>query len=132
LAQHFDVHANQINSWKMQLTKAGAGIFRPEQRNEPTTPPVDLEVLDAKDWRACAGERFLSGAHQSRFAERKTMIGRNHNFSLIRQARLLNISRGSVYHPPRAVLTTHLAVHRRIDELQLNGRFAGRGCFRAC
>ena len=38
LAQPFDVHANQINTWKMQLMEAAAGIFGSEQRNEPTAP----------------------------------------------------------------------------------------------
>jgi len=53
------------------------------------------------------------------------MIDRNHNLSLIRQARLLNISRGSVYYLPRTVSTSDLALQRRIDELHLNYPFAG-------
>ena len=30
LAQQFDVHANQINTWKMQLTEAAVGVFGSE------------------------------------------------------------------------------------------------------
>ena len=48
LAQQFDVNANQINTWKMQLTEAAAGIFGSELRTEPAAPPVDLKVLRAK------------------------------------------------------------------------------------
>ena len=48
LAQQFDVHANQINTWKMHFPEAAAGIFGSEQRTDPTAPPVDLKVLHAK------------------------------------------------------------------------------------
>jgi len=30
LAQQFDVHANQINTWKMQLREAAVGVFGSE------------------------------------------------------------------------------------------------------
>ena len=53
------------------------------------------------------------------------MIGRDHDLSLVRQAKALNISRGAVYYKPRPVSPEDLAIMRRIDELHLEYPFAG-------
>jgi putative transposase len=53
------------------------------------------------------------------------MIDRNHDLPISRQAKILNISRSSVYYKPRPVSTTDLALMRRIDELHLEFPFAG-------
>ena len=51
------------------------------------------------------------------------MIDRDHDLPVTRQAKLLNISRGTVYYLPRPVADTDLAVMRRIDELHLEHPF---------
>ena len=53
------------------------------------------------------------------------MIDRDHDLSITRQAKALNISRGSVYYLPRPVSAADLALMRRIDELHLEFPFAG-------
>jgi putative transposase len=53
------------------------------------------------------------------------MIYRDHDLPIARQAKALNISRGSVYYKPRPVSTEDLAIMRRIDELHLDYPFAG-------
>ena len=53
------------------------------------------------------------------------MIDREHVLSITRQARLLDISRGSVYYLPRPVSDADLALMRRIDELHLEHPFMG-------
>jgi len=53
------------------------------------------------------------------------MIDHKHKLSLIRQARALGISRGSVYYQPRPVSDSDLALMRRIDELHLEYPFSG-------
>ena len=53
------------------------------------------------------------------------MIDREHKLSVVRQARLLGFSRGSVYYSPRPVSDGDLALMRRIDELHLEYPFAG-------
>lgn len=53
------------------------------------------------------------------------MIDHSHGLSLSRQAKVLNISRGSVYYQPRPVSAEDLGVMRRIDELHLDYPFAG-------
>src|SRR4051812_4913896 len=79
-----------------------------------------------QDRRADAGERFFGRrARQGGFAERKAMIDRSHDLPITRQARMLNVSRGSVYYRPRAPSTADLALMRRMDELHLDFPFAG-------
>jgi putative transposase len=53
------------------------------------------------------------------------MIDREHDFPITKQAKALNISRGSVYYLPRPVSAADLAIMRRIDELHLEFPFAG-------
>lgn len=51
------------------------------------------------------------------------MIERSEQLSVTRQARLLGISRGSVYYLPRPVSEADLTLMRRIDELHLEHPF---------
>src|SRR5471032_562894 len=53
------------------------------------------------------------------------MIERGHELALTRQAKLLKLSRSSVYYRPRPVSPADLAMMRRIDELHLEYPFAG-------
>jgi putative transposase len=53
------------------------------------------------------------------------MIDRSHDLPITRQAKVLNVSRGSVYYLPRAASAADLALMRRIDELHLDFPFAG-------
>ena len=53
------------------------------------------------------------------------MIDRTHDLSIARQAKALNISRGSVYYQPRPVSAQDLKIMRRIDELHLEHPFMG-------
>jgi putative transposase len=53
------------------------------------------------------------------------MIDREHGLSVSAQAKVLNISRGSVYYLPRPVPERDLLLMRRIDELHMDYPFAG-------
>jgi len=53
------------------------------------------------------------------------MIGRQHKLSVVRQAKLLGFSRGSVYYLPLPVSVGDLALMRQIAELHLDYPFAG-------
>ena len=93
-------------------------------------PAVDVQdACMAKIRRADAGERFFGrSARQSRFAERKAMIEPAHDLAITKQAKALNISRGSVYYlraAAHAGSATDLAIMRRLDRLHLEFPFAG-------
>ena len=53
------------------------------------------------------------------------MIDRTHDLPLTRQAKVLKLSRSSLYYQPRPVSPADLAIMRRIDELHLDYPFAG-------
>ena len=53
------------------------------------------------------------------------MIDRDHGLSIVKQAKALGISQGSVYYLPRLVSSADLAVMRRMGELHLDFPFAG-------
>ena len=61
LAQQYDVHPNQITTWKNQLLDGAVGVFGGE-RAEPTAAPVDLKALHAKIGELALENDFLSGA----------------------------------------------------------------------
>ncbi len=53
------------------------------------------------------------------------MIDRDHELSIARRAKALNISRGAVYYNPRPVSDADLQIMRRIDEPHLEHPFMG-------
>ena len=53
------------------------------------------------------------------------MIAPAHDLAITKQAKALNISRGSVYYLPRPVPEADLAIMRRLDRLHLEFPFAG-------
>ena len=53
------------------------------------------------------------------------MIDRSHDLPITKQAKALNISRGSVYYLPHPVSVADLAIMRHLDRLHLEFPFAG-------
>ena len=62
LAQQFDVHPNQITTWKTQLIERSAGLFGPGAGGGEAAAPVDVKTLHAKIGELTLENDFLSGA----------------------------------------------------------------------
>jgi transposase-like protein len=61
LAEQFDVHPNQITSWKAQLEGGAADIFGPGG-NGSAPPAIDVKSLHAKIGSLTLENDFLEGA----------------------------------------------------------------------
>jgi transposase len=61
LAAHFDVHPNQITSWKALLQDGAADVFGPGGGG-PTLPAIDVKALHAKIGELTLENDFLEGA----------------------------------------------------------------------
>jgi transposase len=62
LAEQFDVHPNQVTSWKAQLESSAAGVFGPGSGNAAPQPAVDVKSLHAKIGELTLENDFLEGA----------------------------------------------------------------------
>ena len=97
LAQHYDVHPNQITAWKGHWVDAAAGLFGSGSAPIRRCTSRGFEDAPRQDRGADAGERFfVRCAQQGRPAERKAMIDRNHDLPLVRQSELLRLSRNTL------------------------------------
>ena len=61
LAEQFDVHPNQVTSWKAQLEGGAADVFGPGG-NAMSQPAVDVKALHAKIGELTLENDFLEGA----------------------------------------------------------------------
>lgn len=61
LAQLFEVHPNQITTWRSQLRDGAAGVFGAESAADSAEPTVDVETLHAKIGELTLANDFLAG-----------------------------------------------------------------------
>ena len=62
IAEQFDVHPNQVTTWKAQLEGGAADVFGPGSGTAQATPSVDVKALHAKIGELTLENDFLEGA----------------------------------------------------------------------
>ena len=62
LAQHFDVHANQIKQWRDQLLEGAVDVFGWEGKTVKSEPAIDVKTLHAKIGELALENDFLETA----------------------------------------------------------------------
>src|SRR6516165_1272521 len=62
LAEQFDVHPNQITSWKEQLLAGAADVFERGGNAKSSAPEVDIKALHAKIGGRFRENNFLERA----------------------------------------------------------------------
>jgi transposase len=62
LAEQFDLHPNQITSWKAKLEDGAADVFGPDGGHRAGQPAVDVKSLHAKIGELTLENDFLEGA----------------------------------------------------------------------
>ena len=86
---------------------------------------MDLKVLHAKIGElTLENDFFVRRARQGRPAERKKVIDRDNDLTIVRPAKALELSRSTVYYKPRPVSAEDSQLMRRLDELHLDYAFA--------
>lgn len=60
IAEQFDVHPNQVTTWKAQLEGGAADVFG--NGSAPASPAVDVKALHAKIGELILENDFLEGA----------------------------------------------------------------------
>lgn len=62
LAEQFDVHPNQISTWREQLLQGASDVFDSGEKSEAAAPAIDVKSLHAKIGQLALENDFLSGA----------------------------------------------------------------------
>ena len=62
LSEQFDVHPNQITTWKAQLESSAVDVFGSGSGGTSATPAVDVKSLHAKIGELTLENDFLEGA----------------------------------------------------------------------
>ncbi|MFM2443281.1 MAG: hypothetical protein RJB09_467 [Pseudomonadota bacterium] len=75
LAEQFEVHPNQITSWRGQGPEGAAGPFGGTSKLEPAQPALDVKTLHAKLGELMLERDFCSGLLLNSIAQAVSVSG---------------------------------------------------------
>ncbi|HAS3901125.1 IS3 family transposase [Vibrio cholerae] len=125
LAQKYNLHANQISTWKKELLENAVMIFATENHTGKESSE-DVDKLHAKIGQLTMENGFFGQSARSLDrAQRKSSLIKSTPLPIKRQCELLNIARSTAYYQPIGLSAEEIALRRMIDEIHLQYPFMG-------
>ena len=126
LASEYNLHPNQISTWKKQLLSTGGGLFsQPNRGNEAAQAAQEAELYEQIGRLKMALEWLKKKLPYSTDHQRELIEPGHRLLSLRRQGELIGLNRASYYDQPTPESALNLALMRLIDEPYLQTPFYG-------
>lgn len=129
LAQKYDLLPQQITAWKRAFIDGADVIFDCKQKSKKTESQEKEEViLKIIGQQKVEIEFFKKDLVVKSIRERRNMIDKDHvQLSIVKQCKLLNVSRCGLYYKPAKTSDLNLELMRLIDEHYLKHPYKGGG-----
>lgn len=117
LAGEYNIHPNQVSTWKRQLLADGPAVFGNGHANVEHEQAVRETELYEQIGRLKMELEWLKKKLPSSIDLKRTMIDNHHpTLSIRRQCELLDLNRSTYYWPPASESTLNLELMRLIDQ----------------